>query len=303
MPRQGKKLSICAIVVSFNPDTAVLISLLQQIGTQGEFLLIDNASANIDNFRAVAESTPRCLGVRVLESNIGLASALNLGIEEAARRGFGFVVLFDQDSQVPVSFFANLYASYVEASRLSPRPVAAVGPRITHPGSGAGMPFKLFSRWIGRTDRPLPGSNRLSQAEFLISSGCLIPLQALEQIGPMRDAYFIDNVDLEWCFRARARGYVMVGTDNTTLFHRIGEASDEPLVRAGLMVQHSPLRSYYSTRNRFALYREPYAPWGWKLRDFPRFLLKAAWLLLFSPQRGEYWANIRRGLADAGSVR
>ncbi len=303
MPRQGKKPSICAIVVSFHPDTAVLISLLQQIGTQREFLLIDNASANIDNFRAVAESTPRCLGVRVLESNIGLASALNLGIEEAARRGFGFVVLFDQDSQVPLSFFANLYASYVEASRLSPRPVAAVGPRITHPGSGAGMPFKLFSRWIGRTDRPLPGSNRLSQAEFRSSSGGPIPLQAPEQIGPMRDAYFIDNVDLEWCFRARARGYVMVGTDNTTLFHRIGEASDEPLVRAGLMVQHSPLRSYYSTRNRFALYREPYAPWGWKLRDFPRFLLKAAWLLLFSPQRGEYWANIRRGLADAGSVR
>ena len=26
-------------------------------------------------------------------------------------------------------------------------------------------------------------------------------------------------------------------------------------------------------------------------------------MLLFSPQRGEYWANIRKGIADAGSVR
>jgi len=34
MPRHGNKLSICAIVVSFNPDTAVFTSLLQQIGTQ-----------------------------------------------------------------------------------------------------------------------------------------------------------------------------------------------------------------------------------------------------------------------------
>ena len=118
----------------------------------------------------------------------------------------------------------------------------------------------------------------------------------------MRDSYFIDNVDLEWCFRARAKGYAVAGTDNATLFHRIGEPSDEPLVRAGIMVRHSPQRSYYSTRNRFALYREPYAPWGWKLRDFPRFLLKTLWLLLFSPQRGEYLKNIRKGLADARSV-
>ena len=302
MPKHSNKLSICAIIVSFNPDANVLTSLLRQIGTQCEFLLIDNDSGNIENFRGIAEATPRCLGVRLPDANIGLASVLNLGLEEAARRGFGYAVLFDQDSQVPVSFFANLYASYIEASRLSPMPVAAVGPRITNPTSGTSMSFKLFSRWFGRTDRKLGGSDRLYQAEFLISSGCLISLSALQAIGPMRDSYFIDNVDLEWCFRARSKGYAVAGTDNATLFHRIGEPSDEPLVRAGIMVRHSPQRSYYSTRNRFALYREPYAPWGWKLRDFPRFLLKTLWLLLFSPQRGDYWTNIRKGLADARSV-
>lgn len=302
MPKHSNKLSICAIIVSFNPDANVLTSLLRQIGTQCEFLLIDNASGNLENFRSLAEATPRCLGVHSLDTNIGLASALNLGLQEATRRGYGYAVLFDQDSQVPVSFFANLYASFIEAGRLSPMPIAAVGPRITNPTSGTSMPFKLFSRWFGRTDRKLGGSDRLYQAEFLISSGCLISLSALQTIGPMRDSYFIDNVDLEWCFRARAKGFAVAGTDNATLFHRIGEPSDEPLVRAGIMVRHSPLRSYYSTRNRFALYREPYAPWGWKLRDFPRFLLKSLWLLLFSPQRGEYWANIRKGLADARSV-
>lgn len=302
MSKHSNKISVCAIVVSFNPDTSVLLSLLQQIGTQCEFLLIDNASGNIENFRSVAENTPRCLGVRQMETNIGLASALNLGLEEATQRGFGFAVLFDQDSQVPVSFFANLYTSYIEASRVCAHPVAAVGPRITNPTTGTSMPFKLFSRWFARTDRKFNGSDRLYHADFLISSGCMLSLSALQTIGPMRDSYFIDNVDLEWCFRARAKGFAIVGTDNATLFHRIGEPSDEPLVRAGLMVRHSPLRSYYSTRNRFALYREPYAPWGWKLRDFPRFVLKGLWLVLFSPQRWEYWKYIRNGLADARSV-
>ncbi len=50
------------------------------------------------------------------------------------------------------------------------------------------------------------------------------------------------------------------------------------------------------------LYRQPYAPLGWKLRDVPRFALKATWLFLFSAQRAAYWQNIRKGCADAGSL-
>ena len=58
MPKHSNKLSICAIIVSFNPDANVLTSLLRQIGTQCEFLLIDNASGNLENFRSLAEARP-----------------------------------------------------------------------------------------------------------------------------------------------------------------------------------------------------------------------------------------------------
>lgn len=301
-PQKDLNSCSCAIIVTYNPDPGVLLALVGQISQQSDFLLIDNASANPDAFISAVSATPRCLGVRRLDSNIGLASAMNAGLREVQVQGYAFAVLFDQDSQVPEGFFAALQTAYAEAITLCGPRVAAIGPRIENPVSGRRMPFKLFNRIFKRADVCLPGSDKLLQADFLISSGCLLALQHLDTIGLMKDSYFIDNVDLEWCFRASAKGFVLLGSDHTRLLHSIGEDDDNPLVRAGLVVSHSPLRSYYSTRNRVHLYRQPYAPLGWKLRDVPRFALKAAWLFLFSAQRAAYWQNIRKGCADAGSL-
>lgn len=294
--------SPCAIIVSYEPEIAVLLALVEQIGAQADFILVDNASSNGAEFIERVRALPACRSVHALERNLGLAAALNIGLEEAIAGDYDFAVLFDQDSQVPVSFFADMQTSYAEATGLCREPVAALGPRIVSLRNDKAMPFKVFDRVFKRSDRAIPGSDRLFFAQFLISSGCLINLAHLSAIGPMREAYFIDNIDLEWCFRASAKGFVIVGTDRAILHHSIGVEDDNAWVKAGLIVSHSPLRSYYSTRNRFALYRETYAPLGWKLRDFPRFLLKSLWLLLFTPRRAEYWQNIRRGLADSGRL-
>jgi rhamnosyltransferase len=115
----------------------------------------------------------------------------------------------------------------------------------------------------------------------------------------MKESYFIDNVDLEWCFRAKSMGFDLVGTDEAVLYHTIGERSPSPLVRAGIMAQHNPSRTYYSSRNRTHLYMAAYSPLGWKLRDMVRFFLKSLWLLVSSQDRKQYWHYIRSGIRDA----
>jgi len=86
------------------------------------------------------------------------------------------------------------------------------------------------------------------------------------------------------------------------LYHAIVERSHIPLVRAGIMAQHNPSRTYYSSRNRVHLYGVNYSPLGWKLRDMIRFTIKATWLLLSSQDRKQYWKNIRSGISDAKSL-
>lgn len=127
-------------------------------------------------------------------------------------------------------------------------------------------------------------------------------LKHIKEIGGMKENYFIDNVDLEWCFRAKSLGFDLIGTDAAVLYHSIGERSLSPLVRAGLMAQHNPSRTYYSSRNRTHLYTVNYSPIGWKLRDIVRFFIKSTWLVLASQDRKSYWHNIRLGIRDAKTL-
>lgn len=295
-------MTTCAIIVTWNPEPTVLLSLLSSISRQSDFLLLDNASDNAASFIDTASSLPRCAGVIQPGSNIGLASALNVGLRQVKALSYRFAVLFDQDSQVPEDFFHGLLSAHAEAERQCGARIAAVGPRITHPATGRKMPFKVFDRVFGRSDRSVQGCADIYESDFLITSGCLIDMHHLAGIGLMKEEYFIDNVDLEWSFRATDKGFLLVGTDRATLLHSIGEENTNPLVKAGIMHSHGPHRTYYSTRNRFDLYRQPHAPIGWKLRDLPRFMLKSLWLLLFSDRRGDYWRSIRKGIADSRSL-
>lgn len=299
-PAQHRR-EVCALVVTWQPDLDVLQSLLMQLTAQAcDVIVIDNGSANADQLDSVVSSQSDVTLLR-WPDNRGLATAMNAGLQLAREGDHELVFLFDQDSALTAGFCAGMLAAWRQAQAVSSLPVAAVGPRLQDPDSQRRTPFRLFRCW-GRSDQPVAGAADLFHADFLISSGCLLSQTALRRIGPMKDSYFIDNIDLEWCFRARAKGYALLGTDTATLLHAIGEPSSDPLVKAGWMVQHSPLRSYYSTRNRLHLYRQPYAPLNWKLRDCVRFTLKSLWLLLSSPQRREYWRQIRRGVHDAGKL-
>lgn len=292
----------CAVVVTYQPELPVLAALLEQLNAQCDFVVIDNGSTASDRVAAITEGLTRCGGLIRRGRNEGLARALNIGILWARDRGHDPLFLFDQDSQPGADFIARMLAARDEIEARCARPVAAIGPRLVDPRNGRRTAFKVFNRLWRRSDRPLAGAARHYQADFLITSGCLLNGAHLDAIGPMKEGYFIDNVDLEWCFRARARGFELAGTDAAELFHVIGEHSDNPLVSAGLMAQHSPERSYYSSRNRRHLWHCDYAPLGWKLRDRVRFGLKAGWLLLTSPRRRQYWHNIRNGLRDAGTL-
>lgn len=296
-----RKRDVCAIVVTWQPDMDTLLTLLDQLAAQAcDVFVIDNGSVNADSLAAAIPGRDYVTLLR-WRDNRGLAAAMNAGLQLAQNNDYRFVFLFDQDSAVTDGFCAGMLNAWQRAETVSARPVAAMGPRLQDPVSGRRTPFRLF-RLLRRSDHQLRAMPDLFRADFLISSGCLFSQAALASVGLMKENYFIDNIDLEWCFRARAKGFALFGTDAATLLHAIGEPSSNLLVRAGWMVQHSPLRSYYSTRNRLHLYRQDYAPLNWKLRDCVRFALKSTWLLLISGQRREYWRQIRRGIRDAGKL-
>ena len=294
----AEKTESCAVVVTHHPDITPLLTMLGQLNRETNFLVVDNGSPSIGRLEESITVYDNCLGIVKREQNEGLARALNIGIARAMRSGYDYIFLFDQDSSLCESYAERMIAAYREVRDRSGKGIAAMGPRIINPQTSRQTPFKLFNRLWFRANRPYAGSESHFFADFLITSGTMLVAGHLPAVGLMREDYFIDNVDLEWCFRARSMGFDLVGTNRAILYHLIGERSLNPLVRAGIMAQHKPARTYYSSRNRIHLYTRPYSPIGWKIRDIVRFALKASWLLASSPQRAEYWKHISAGIRD-----
>ena len=228
--------------------------------------------------------------------------ALNIGIDWALNNGAKYAFLFDQDSSLCDLFVSRMISAYLDAHKKANKELAAVGPRIINPQTMRQTRFKIFSSIVFRSDRIFPESTSHYMADFLITSGTMLNLDCIKEIGFMKESYFIDNVDLEWCFRAKSKGFDLVGTDEAVLYHAIGERSKNPLVRSGIMAQHNPARTYYSSRNRVHLYAADYSPIGWKVRDLVRFTLKSLWLIITSSERRAYLRHISLGIRDAKTL-
>ena len=289
----------CAIIVTYNPDTTALLELTAQLRKETDFIIVDNGTVGISSIVESINVYSRCRKIISLNTNQGLAKALNVGINWSLRQSYEFVFLFDQDSSLCDLFVERMISAYGDAVGKAEANIAAVGPRIINPQTMRQTSFKVFDRLIFRSDVKYAGSTSHYAADFLITSGTLLCLKAIKYIGGMKESYFIDNVDLEWCFRAKSKGYELVGTDNAILYHAIGERSSNPFVRAGIIAQHNPQRSYFSSRNRVHLYGVDYSPAGWKYRDIIRFIAKTVWLLITSSDRKEYFKNIFSGIKDA----
>ncbi len=282
-----------AIVVTYQPDIATLHRLIAALAPQvGHITIVDNGSANIGEWREQLPS--ESVEVLAQGANLGIASALNAGFDATRRRGAAeFVALFDQDS-TPSGDMVDRLESYCDelASR---GPVAQVGPYFFEHNRGYYLPFIEFKAGFPRRKHQR-SEQSWTTADYLISSGALVPLRTLQKVGPLDDSLFIDYVDIEWGLRAKAAGFQSYGVYDVRMEHAIGEkALDLAFVR---LAMHKPIRRYYYYRNALLLCRRRYVPLSWKLHEIARLSLKFWIFALFSRNRAPDVKMMLKGIAD-----
>lgn len=282
---------VCAVVVTYYPDHGALKQLLDAACPQVDAVVL------VDNTPTSDAAAREHEGVHVirLQRNAGLAAAQNMGIAWARQQGHARVLLLDQDS-VPgqgmvAALLDALARSHAEGA------IGAAGPRFRDLREQRAAPFVRIGFPLNRK-LWCEHAEQVMACDFLISSGSLIPMAVLDAVGGMDEGLFIDNIDLEWSFRARARGYVLHGVCAATMFHRLGDARRRMPLGLGHVVVHGPARLYYMMRNRVLLYRMPHTPGVWVAQDVPRIVAK---LFLFGVMVGPRLRNLRymlRGLYD-----
>lgn len=253
MSSGGSADRVVAVISAFRPTAAIIghcASLAPQVA---RVIVVDDGSGEAAE---VVLTALEAVGVLVLRQgeNLGIGATMNRGIAEAAApmdRSVSpaeFIVTFDQDSEVPEGFVAALVDEHDRACRA---------------GLRVGMICPEFFSATPQT-RMRQGRDFL-EAYAPIQSGLLMPVEAIQQLGPQRADYFIDLVDTEYYLRARRAGFEAICVPGLVLPHGFGHRLYVHLLgkrlrkrdgRPRMVAVSSPFRYYYRLRNRIVLNRE-----------------------------------------------
>lgn len=262
--------NVYAVVVTYQPELVVFRRLLKALQAQVScVIVVDNTWA--DDLRVVdvcAEAAFREVSLIRLGSNQGIARALNIGIAEAVEAGASHVLLSDQDSLPADDMVAALLHAEAELTGAG-KHVGAVGPTFTDRHTEGTFPFQAEvpgKFFYGH--RMADALHPIIDAISLITSGTLISVPVLQRVGPMREDLFVDNVDVEWCHRARADGYSLHGVGAAVMYHALGDNALRVWYFGWRWVSaYSPVRVYYQVRNFIALCRMSCIRARWKWRN------------------------------------
>jgi rhamnosyltransferase len=266
---------IDAVVVLHDPSPDVLDTIRSIAHQVGMVYALDNSEPPASEFAAVLSSITN-LAYLSQGENLGVARALNIGAEKAIAGGCDFLLTMDQDSLAAPDLVERMTACLAHTGRENIGMIAPYHLTKANGPSGANAEFEAVMT-------PM-------------TSGCLLNLSAYGKVGPFREDLFIDFVDNEYCLRLRRAGFRVLRANRAVLRHDVGNIRKYgPFIATN----HSPLRRYYKTRNRFLvnkLYRRDFP--GHCLFDRVRLLKEIVSIILFEREKGAKLRMMWRGFLD-----
>ena len=262
--------SVCAIVVAYYPDEKFderVQTLLPQVA---QVVVVDNTPDESRNIR-IKKDFQNSAKLHVIENpnNLGIAAALNQGLEYAKNNGFMWILTLDQDTQC----FPDMVETLLNVSKTCKPTPLVIGGNYLDPRSR-------------RTKVPDGEAAAFLEQKTVITSGSLVDTGLATAIGGFRADYFIDQVDHEFCLRARARGHRVIISCKPVMTHSVGSPGGARLPFLGVLPNHSPVRKYYIARNTVVTIadywrQEPV----WCLRRLTRLLLGLGEMALLEKDR------------------
>ena len=287
--RPADKQSICAVLVTYHPDDDFPVRLARVISQVGAAVVVDNGSSasELDMLKRATAGAAASVLIENSE-NLGIARALNIGVHHAQSQGRLWALLLDQDTLVDpdmVEQLLSIQASVVVDS------VAAIGSRFRDTSGHTVEPIRLSAQ-----------GNHWQEVESVITSGCLLSLRAYAAVGPFREDFFIDYVDTEFCFRARAAGFRIVITRAALMSHSVGAATSHTMIGGKTWTSnHSAERRYYIARNNTVMLRE-YSGFGrghWLWKSLSRTFRLTKRIAFFETDKINKIAAAWQGWRDA----
>jgi rhamnosyltransferase len=276
--------SVCAVVVTYFPDQGFderICTLLPQVGM---LVIVDNTpdDKRICNLKKIYGNDARICVIENSE-NLGIATALNQGLKTALENHYKWIVTLDQDTKP----YSDMVRTLLNVSEGCGVEAVVIG-------------GNYFDYRKKRLRISVAGADGFAEQKTVITAGCLINAEIARMIGGFREDYFIDQVDHEFCLRARAHGYRVLISSRPVMEHSIGGADRPHRFLLGLAPpDHSPLRKYYIARNSLVTVMEYWKLEPlWCLDRLVGVLLEFLLIVLLQKNPVSKLMEFLRGIAD-----
>ncbi len=226
-------MKLVGIIVVYEPDVkALLNNILVLIEDVDKLLIYKNSAIELESIH-LKKYIDKIVYLGD-GKNIGIAGALNEGVNWAKNNLFTHILTLDQDS----SFQKNHLVKFkIIIEQFDLESVGIFCPNIDNRGSLLINTDDLFVK--------VPDS---------ITSGSIFPLKTFEKCGLFEEGLFIDAVDYEFCYRIyESKGLLTVIFPKIILTHEVGYPTK---IKFGLITDnYSAFRIYYIIKNHIIIWR------------------------------------------------
>lgn len=236
---------VAAIIVSYNPDKNLLDSVNLLISQVEKIIIVDNGSieAKRKDISSIKDIDNERIEVIFNEENLGIATALNIGVREALKQGFNWILTMDQDSKASKDMVEKMFEVYNNIDEKERKSI-----------------LSIFPNFVDERIQSIEENSVMNTYEYVdadITSGNLVKAEVFDKVGFFDDSLFIDLVDTDFCMRLNEKNIKMIKVRDAILYHSLGESQSVKSIFGKFNTSnHSALRRYYMTRNRFYIWEK-----------------------------------------------
>ncbi|MCU8456892.1 glycosyltransferase [Vibrio vulnificus] len=224
-------MKLMGVVVLYNPDRDVIYNIETYIDHVEKLFVVDNSDNKKHQYQRDIQELSDKIELIQLGENLGIATALNLGVNRCIENGASHALTMDQDSKFEKHGFYN-YVKKIEQD--------------------------LEISQVGIYCTSVKYSNVVEYPKVAITSGNIISLESYQRVGGFEDKLFIDAVDYVYSFAVRTTGFKIKKFGDILLIHKLGEPKIVKFFNGKTLKfnTHSAVRRYYMTRNSLYFWKK-----------------------------------------------
>ncbi len=258
-----KKPKVCILILTTNALAMTNEQLidLAKVNTKGllaECLVVDNGSGD-GTEEAIKNYKLPNMDYKFIQSggNLGFAGGNNVGIRDAVKRGFDYIILMNNDLILPTNIVQKLVGYMEESPEVgvaSPKMYFAKGyefhkdkykeselGKVIWYAGGIIDRKNAYSAHRGVDEVDIGQYDKTEETDFANGATVIVRKEVFEKVGLLDSSFFLYWEDADFSERVKKAGYKVMYFPGTSMWHKVSASTGG---------SGSPTNDYFLTRNR-----------------------------------------------------